>query len=511
MEAPALTSNTAPSGPPRRAARCCAAPSLAKLSGIANKPLVIFVLIIAALVHGRSARADHPYLAPSSTQDTWFAPSESNEAVFVGGKDAGWPSLVLKKNPLTTQPLILRIRADAAQCRLRSGADELTFASTPGSDLELKISAHPDHPSLFINGREPAELRGAWIRLALKSQDPAITLELIEATYATVRFDAPNRYDSGKPFEKDPSATQPQVRVIKRVPELPPEEPQRDQAPPNAPTWTPHFAAGIEWPSAYYFRGVGQENQDVIFRPWAQARIDLYTDDKSKYFNGLSMDVHVLSSHHFGETGHRPTGGREKFFELDFTGGAAARFLQRWEVGFYYLNRIGVNDTLSDVHEFDLVVKFDDKDPRFDFQLSPYVKIGREYEGNTDARTAGTNVSDQGIYLEVGIRPEFELVRITPYRPLTLHVPAMLGFSIDNYYQDRTGQDDFFGYFSLAAELSYPVFLARAEAGRIFAVRIHGGVEMLVFGNNTQAINEFNGTSDRAVEAVGRVGLSLEY
>ncbi len=64
----------------------------------------------------------------------------------------------------------------------------------------------------------------------------------------------------------------------------------------------------------------------------------------------------------------------------------------------------------------------------------------------------------------------------------SLAVPIKLGLSASDYYEFGTGEDDKFGYFSVAGLVTVPM---GAHAN------IHGGVEFQTFGDNVKAYNSF--------------------
>ena len=154
---------------------------------------------------------------------------------------------------------------------------------------------------------------------------------------------------------------------------------------------------------------------------------------------------------------------------------------------------------------------YDDHDPAFDFQLSPYILIILEVEGETDAGNR-TRQGDFGLgrMIELGIRPEFELFHFAN-RPVTLAVPMRIGLSIDDYFEDPQGNDDVFGFVDVGFEASYPVFVARSDGDRRFAVNVLCGLDLLFLGNNAQHISRFNGTGGESVELIGKLAFTMDY
>lgn len=468
--------------------------------------------LLAIMIGTAPVSAASPWLADDPANQDWHVSQEPHEAVFVGSGDRGAPRIVLQKSSLADKPLVLRITCDAPQCVIESGGSSVTFSVTPGAMVRVTLDGNAQRPRLKIDGRTPTPLQGQWIGLMLRNEDPRLSLQLVNATYATLRLgssQAVTRVKAGT--DQDHPRDMPEgITVIEQRPPPTP-SPSKEVVttqgiPHGAPLWAPSIKAGVDFTNAYFYRGLGQEDNDIVIQPWADVGINVIQENLWPWLDGVDLQVGVRSSHHFGPTGERPNGDREKFYELDFKGGVMARLFEKWAVGLYYLNRIGVNDRLGDVHQIEWLVTFDDRDPNFDFQFSPHALLVFEVEGKSDTGF------DSGIYLELGIRPEFELLRVGPHRPLTLAIPATLGLSIADYYQDLSGEDDIFGYFQIGAELGFPLLIARGEtAGRRWVVKALAGVDLLFLGNNTQNISEFRGTGGESVEVIGKVGINMEY
>jgi hypothetical protein len=228
------------------------------------------------------------------------------------------------------------------------------------------------------------------------------------------------------------------------------------------------------------------------------------------WLDGVDLEVSARSSHHFGDTGNNPFTGREKFYELDFRGGAVAHIFERWSVGMAYTFRVAINKIVRDVQQLEFRIEFDDRDPAYGFQLSPYALIIVEVEGETDAGNLGHHVFAVGRLLELGIEPEFEVLRIAN-RPLTVSVPVKIGLSLADYFERADGQDETFGYVDLGVEASYPVLVARSDADRRFLVYFRFAINALFLGQNAQEVGEDNGTGGNPVELIGKFAVTMDY
>ena len=135
--------------------------------------------------------AAHPVLTDPVDASRWHVPLQQDEAVFIGDAASGDPKLAIRKSATASQPLVLRVAADAQQCVLRSGHEEVHFALNAGGETRIMLDGRSDRPRLTIEGSESPALQGRWIRLIGQDNQAEITLQLLNATYATVRFTQP--------------------------------------------------------------------------------------------------------------------------------------------------------------------------------------------------------------------------------------------------------------------------------------------------------------------------------
>ena len=457
--------------------------------------------------------ADRAVLAETLDANNWHLSDDHDEAVFIGQKGKDQPVLALPKSALADQPLVLNVICDAPYCDVASDDAQIRFAITPGRPVRITLDGSQDRPRLAIDGRQPPDLRGDWIRLILQTQSPNVSLTFVNATYATVRFGSVDpiqqqiytrdEVQSRSSDDDAPNEERPQNRTGKM---------RRYELSGNEPLWSPSMQGGVDFILGYFYHGIGQEDNNLIVQPWADVTINLTNhDDVFPWIDGLDLHMGMRSSHHFGDTGKNPDGGREKFYELDFRGGGTLRFLDRWAVDLSYVNRIGINDRFGDVHQFELAVEFDDHDPAYAIQLWPYALVVLEFEGESDGGNRRGPGFETGIYLELGIKPEFDFYWLGETRPLTVAVPAKIGLSLSNYFEDPTGEDDTFGFVQLGAEASYPVIVARAPAGRQFALKVLASVDVLFLGSALEDLSNENGTGGNSVEIIGRLGAALDF
>ena len=240
-------------------------------------------------------------------------------------------------------------------------------------------------------------------------------------------------------------------------------------------------AAGLDFLSAYMFRGIRQEDSGVIVPPFVDIGVTAYEGDgalKSVTLNGGNWN-----SLHSGPTG--------TWYEADYYGSATFSF-GKWKPGALFTSYTSPNDTFGNVYELAAVLAYDDSGSPF--PLAPKVTLAFELDGQADG---GEN---QGTYLEFGVRPVVPVVPSGKY-PLTVAIPTKLGLSVNDYYEGPTGSNTF-GYFSTGALASVPLAFMNGRT----TWEVHGGLDLLFLGDNLKAFN-----NDDRVRPVAIFGVSVTY
>ena len=82
-----------------------------------------------------------------------------------------------------------------------------------------------------------------------------------------------------------------------------------------------------------------------------------------------------------------------------------------------------------------------------------------------------------------------------------LSIPVTFGFSLDDYYIDESGDDDFFGYATVGADVAIPL-----GSGNFGEWTMNVGGNLLFLGSAAEAAN---GGDDN--EAYGYIGVSFSF
>jgi hypothetical protein len=232
------------------------------------------------------------------------------------------------------------------------------------------------------------------------------------------------------------------------------------------------FTTGVDFTSAYMFRGIRQHSGGTIAQPFADLGIAVA--------DGVSANVGGWESIH-------STAPNGNWYEADYYGSVTFT-AGKLKPGVLFTSYTSPADSFATVHELAGVLGFDDSASAF--PLSPKVILAFEL---SDAQADGG--ADKGTYLELGIRPGIKLAE-----KLTLAIPVKTGLSVNKYYEGPTG-DNRFGFFSTGLQLSVPVV-----SGRGGALEAHGGVDMLWLGDNMKILNDDDGFKPVAI-----IGFTFTY
>lgn len=255
------------------------------------------------------------------------------------------------------------------------------------------------------------------------------------------------------------------------------------------------LSLGADFPTAYYFRGILKENQDLIFQPFADVTFTLY--EGTNGLDSLSLTTGSWNSFHWGPTGAEgPNQDPTEWYESDFFAGLNLGLFDNWELGTTYTAYMSPNGSFFSVEEIAVNVGYDDSKLLGAFALSPRILFAFEFDGQADGG------AQEGTYLELGIEPGFTPIESERF-PVNLSFPLTLGLSLDDYYESATGRDDTFGYFDGGIVASLPLAFIPAAYG---SWEVSAGLHLLLLGDNLKTVN--NGDD---FEAIGIFGIGMTY
>jgi hypothetical protein len=240
----------------------------------------------------------------------------------------------------------------------------------------------------------------------------------------------------------------------------------------SAPAKKLTVTTGMDFTSAYLFRGIPQHSGGMIGQPYGDLGIAVA--------NNISANVGTWDSVH-------STASAGNWYESDYY--ASVTFTTgKVKPGLLYTSYTSPADSFATVKELAGVVAFDDSNSPF--PLSPKVILA--FELGSGEADGGTN---KGTYLELGVRPT---IKLAP--KATLAIGVKTGLSVNHYYEGPAG-DNTFGYFDTGLQLSVPVI-----SGKGGSLEGHGGVDFYRLGDNMKLLNDGD-----AFKPVASIGFTFTY
>jgi hypothetical protein len=249
------------------------------------------------------------------------------------------------------------------------------------------------------------------------------------------------------------------------------------------------LSGGIDWTTHYFFRGYLQEDQDLILQPYVNVYFKLIDEENTT----LTGYIGTWNSFHGEQTG-ADDGTFGAWYESDLYAGLDWGMGGGFTLGTIYTLYAYPNGAFDTIEEIGFKLSYDDTDKwGLPFALKPYAAIYFE----TDDQN-GT----EDTYLEVGIAPTVYTVNEDGDQPISLAVPVTVGMSIEDYYFDDEGDEEFLGYASIGLAASMPL-----TDGNYGAWTLNASVTwMQLFAEGLETTN-----NDDDNEIIGKVGVSFAY
>lgn len=272
---------------------------------------------------------------------------------------------------------------------------------------------------------------------------------------------------------------------------------QPTPAPPAAaepPTPEPsrfHLTLGSDFTTAYFFRGIRQEDSGLIAQPYADAALDIVRAESAT----LSLKFGTWHSFHAEATGATTDDSFVKYwYESDVYAGLGL-LAGKWSFDARYIFYTSPSDAFATVEEFDFGAGYDDSELLGAWSMKPAVTLAVETGSNAaDGRRRGT-------YLQLGVSPGFTF-DLGSVKGVALTFPATVGLSLSNYFEGTGGENDAFGFASVGAKATLPLNLDKSWG----SWTLSAGVQALFLGDAMSTLN----TSDD-FEVIGTVGFSVSF
>jgi hypothetical protein len=271
--------------------------------------------------------------------------------------------------------------------------------------------------------------------------------------------------------------------------------PQAADEPPAANKGRLSFGFGMDFTTAYFFRGIQQERDGFIWQPYGGISVTLYEGAEGDFINSASFDLGSWNSVQSEQT-LASGSGPGNWYESDITTGFSLGLVKLLSANVTYIAYTYPNGSFATVQELDAGLSLDDSEWLGPFALQPSMVWAFE----VDNTAFGGN---EGIYLQLGAKPSVVLFEEAEY-PLTLALPLTVGLSVSDYYEEGPGGDnDTFGYFDGGLVASVPLAFVPSEYGSWSA---SASVDVLALSGTLARANRGDGTF-----FVGKGGLAMEY
>src|ERR671923_982271 len=253
---------------------------------------------------------------------------------------------------------------------------------------------------------------------------------------------------------------------------------------------------GMDWASAYYFRGIANEqNGGSNLQPYAEIGFKLLDDVGP--LSSLVLAPGIWNNFHYG-TGTLVGPTDPKFwFESDLYAKLTATWWDVFTTGVTYTYYTSPNDSFGTYADVGLSFGLNDAKWLGDFAINPSLLFAFETQGEALASATGK----KGIYMGVGVAPGYTFFADTPW-PINVSAPITAGFSLKDYYTVN-GHNQTWGYVSGGPLFTVPLKFIPADFG---SWSLRAGVQFLVLNSNLRAVN----TNDGFVP-IGNIGITLTY
>jgi hypothetical protein len=252
---------------------------------------------------------------------------------------------------------------------------------------------------------------------------------------------------------------------------------------------------GVDWASAYYFRGiVNEQSGGNNVQPYAELGFTLL--DRVGPLTSLVVAPGIWNNWHYGGGTLDPPSDPKFWYEVDLYVQLTATWWEVLSTSVAYTYSISPNRSYTSYADVAVRVRLSDAIWLGPFALNPSIVFDFETKGEA-LPADGT----KGIYMGIGLAPGYTFFEGSS-SPLNLSLPLTFGFSVKDYYTVN-GQNQTFGYFSAGPVITLPLKFVPAPFG---SWALKAGVQFLKLNSNLKFVNGNDG-----FVPIGSVGLSLIY
>jgi hypothetical protein len=252
---------------------------------------------------------------------------------------------------------------------------------------------------------------------------------------------------------------------------------------------------GADWASAYYFRGiVNEQNGGNNVQPYGEIGFKLF--DNVGPLTSLVLAPGIWNNWHYGGGTVVEPSDPKFSYEADLYIKLTATWWEVLSTGVTYTYYVSPNDSFTSYADVGLSFSLGDAKWLGPFALNPSLLFAFETKGEALAADG-----KKGIYMGLGLAPGYTFFADSSF-PVNISLPMTFGFSLKDYYTVN-GENQTFGYFSGGPLITLPLKFIPATFGN-WALK--GGVQFLKLNGNLATVN-----GNDSFVPIGSVGLSLTY
>lgn len=259
--------------------------------------------------------------------------------------------------------------------------------------------------------------------------------------------------------------------------------------------------ASLDLVSASYFHGIKDEFRRVILQPYLEMDVTLHEGEEGEPIDRIDLVLWTWSSVHSRRTfaTHAP----EAWYEADVYAGLRFSVLQMLELWGGWVAYSSPNGAFPTLQRLVFEAYLDDEAWLGPWALNPSVELDVELVGQDDSG------EQRGVYFQIGIAPEVTIERIQDFDlgvwPVTISFPLVAGFSLYQYYEDASGDDDHFGFVQATIQVSVPLPFVPSDYG---SWSVRAAISGLFMNQNLE--EDINGDPHPA-RVIGIAGIDIEY
>src|SRR5687767_6014420 len=258
------------------------------------------------------------------------------------------------------------------------------------------------------------------------------------------------------------------------------------------------LTGSVDFLNQYMFRGIRQNGTGMVTWPAMDVGISAYSGDGG--LKSVGINFGTWNSLHSGDTGADSTDSGlgcacgKLWYESDFYAALGLGFGGGTSLTTTYTAYTSPNNGFSTVKEIMFKLAVDDSSKLGKGAVKPYIAIAQEF-GTEPGLGQADGGDNGGTYVEIGVAPGYAASKAS------IAFPIKVGLSANDYYE-LAGEDNKFGYFSIAGIVTVPL----GGLSNFGSWNIHGGVEYQKLGTTPEFYND--GESN---QIIGSFGIGFSY